>query len=211
MRVPPRPVLAGDGQFTLDCLVVRAELVVVDGPVGADPVEAVGVEVGRMEAGGVAGVVHHRPAHAATRVVLAHLDRVGAADDALLVPVQLVRAGLVGDPVLVGMPERAGFDDHDPPTGPGQTLGQDRPSGAGADDADVDLVGVVVAAHGVLAGQIAAVHVEQETRIIVFGSYRPFEQVADHPPGSGAVRTGSSDVAPAFSKGSRVLSGPRRM
>ena len=126
------------------------------------------MEVGGMEAGGVSGVVHHRPAHAASRVVLAHLDGVCAADDPLLVPVQLVRAGLVGDPVLVGMPERAGLDDHDPPSGPGQALGQDRPSGAGADDANVDLVAVVVAAHGVLAGQIPAMHVEQETRIVVF-------------------------------------------
>ena len=128
-----------------------------------------------------------------------------------LVPVQLVRAGLVGDPVLIGMPERAGLDDHDPPSGPGQALGQDRSSGAGADDADVDLVGVVVAAHGVLAGQIPAVHVKQEARIVVFGPDRPFEQVADHPPSSGAVRTGSSEVAPGFSKGSSLLSGPRRM
>ena len=211
MGVAPRPVLAGHGQFAFDGLVVRADLLVVDRPVGAHPVETVGVEIGRMEARGVSGVVHHRPAHAAAGVVFAHLDRVGAADDPFLVPVQLVRSGLVGDPVLVGMPERAGFDDHDPPSGPGQTLGQHRPSGAGADDADVDLVGVVVAAHRVLAGQIPAVHVEQEPRVVVFGPDGPFEQVADHPPGSGVVRTGSSEVAPGFSKGSRTLSGPRRM
>ena len=31
------------------------------------------------------------------------------------------------------------------------------------------------------------------------------------PPDTGTLRTGSSDVAPAFSKGSRTLSGPSRM
>ena len=135
-----------------------------------------------MEAGAVPGVVDHRPAHAATGVVLAHLDRVGAADDALLGPVQLVRAGLVGDPVLVGMPERAGLDDHDPPAGPGQALGQHRAAGAGADDAHVDLVGVVVAAHGVLAGQVAAVHVEQEAGVVVGRADRPFQPARRHQP-----------------------------
>ena len=98
------------------------------------------MEVGGVEAGGVAGVVDHRPADSATRVVFAHLDGVGAPDNPFLIPVQLVRSGLVGDPVLVGMPERASFDDHDPPAGPGQTLGQDGTSGPGADDADVDLL-----------------------------------------------------------------------
>lgn len=188
-----------------------ADLVVVDGPVGADCVKLIGVEVGGVEARGVAGVVHHGAADAASGVVLSHLDGVGAADDTFLVPVQLVRAGLVGHPVLVGMPEGPGFDDHDPPTGPGQALGQDRPAGARADNADVDLVGVVVTAHGVLPGQVPAVDVEQEAGIVVFGSDGPFEQVADHPPISDAARTGSSAVAPGFSNGSRMLSGPRRM
>ena len=146
VRVPPRPVLAGDGQLALDRLVVRPELLVGDRPVGADAVAGAGPEVRRMKAWAVAGVVDHRPADAAARVVLAHLDRVGAADDPLLVPVQRVRAGLVGDPVLVGMPERAGLDDHDPPPGAGQALSEHRSAGSGADDAQVDLVGVVVAA-----------------------------------------------------------------
>ena len=84
-------------------------------------------------------------------------------------------AGLVGYPVLVGVPERAGLDDHDPPPGPGQALGQYRPARSGADDADVDLVAVVVAGHGALAGQIPAVHVEQEPGVVVGRPDRPLQ------------------------------------
>src|SRR5204862_6739258 len=54
-----------------------------------------------VEARRVARVVDHRAADAAPRVVLAELHRVLAAGDPLVGPVELVRAGLVGDPVLV--------------------------------------------------------------------------------------------------------------
>ena len=68
-------------------------------PVGADAVAGERLEVARVEAGRVAGVVDHRPAHAAAGVVRAQRDRVGAGDDPRLGPVQVVRAGLVADPV----------------------------------------------------------------------------------------------------------------
>jgi len=177
--VAPRPVLSGHRQLALDPLVVRSQVVVRDRPVRAHAVEAVGVEVGGVEPGAVAGVVHHRPADAATGVVAAHRDRVGAADDPLLRPVQLVRAGLVAHPVLVGVPERARLEDDDLPAVPGQPLGEHRPAGAGADDDEVDLVAVGVPRHRVLTGQVARVHVEQVARVVVLGADGSLEDAAE--------------------------------
>ncbi len=151
MWVTPGPVLAGDRQLGLDLLVVRTQVLVVDGPVGADAVVGEGGKVRGVEPGGVTGVVHHRTADAATGVVLAQLDRVRAADDAVLGPVQLVRPGLVGHPVLVGVPERAGLENDDVPAVPGQPLGQHRTARAGADDDQVHLFPGGVLTHGVLA------------------------------------------------------------
>ena len=147
VRVAPRPVLAGDGQLLLDLLVEGAQVGVADRPVGADAVVAQHGEVARMEARGVAGVVHHRPADTAARVVGAHRDGVAAADLARVGPVEGVRATLVGDPVGVGVPERAGVEAHDAPAGAGQALGQDAAARTGAHDDEVDLVAVVEAAH----------------------------------------------------------------
>jgi hypothetical protein len=39
----------------------------------------------------------------------------------------------------------------------------------GADDAEVDFVSVVVSGHGVLAGQVAAMDVEEVSRVVVGG------------------------------------------
>ena len=147
VRVAPRPVLPGDRQFLFEQLVERLEVGVVDRPVRADPVVGERREVRRVKAGGVAGVVHHRSADPAPGVVRAQRDRVGAADLARLGPVQGVRAAFVGDPVGVGVPERAGVQADDPPAGPGQPLGEHAAAGAGADDHQVDLVVVGVAAH----------------------------------------------------------------
>ena len=209
--VSPGPVLPGDGEFLFDGFVEGFEVGVVDGPVRADPVVGKGREVRRVKAGAVAGVVDHRAAHPPAGVVLAQLDRVLAADHALLSPVQVVRAGLVGHPVLVGMPERTRLDDHDPPASAGQTLRQHRATRPRAHDAQVDLVVVAIAGHRVLAGQVAPMHVEQEARVVVGGPDGALEQPADHGSSSWVARTGSSAVAPGRSCGSRVLSGPRRM
>ena len=115
----------------------------------------------------VPGVVDHRAAHTAPGVVLAQLDRVRPADHPLLRPVQGVAARLVGHPVLVRVPERARLEDHDAPAAAGQPLGQHRASCACTDDDEVDLVVVAVAAHGGLAGQVAAVDVEQVAGVVV--------------------------------------------
>ena len=95
VRVAPRPVLSGDRELGLDLLVVWPQVPIVDRPVDTHSVIGCGGEVGGVEAGRVARVVDHRSADAAAGVVLPELDRVVAADDALLRPVELVRAGLV--------------------------------------------------------------------------------------------------------------------
>ncbi len=147
VRLAPRPVLAGDGQLGLDRPVVGAQVGVADRPIGPDPVKRGGVEVARVQPGGIAGVVHHRPADAASAVVRAQRHRVGAADLPRLGPVQGVAAALVTDPVGVRVPERAGIQaDHVPP-GAGEALGQHAAAGAGADDDQVDLVVAGEAAH----------------------------------------------------------------
>ena len=108
-----------------------------------------------MKTRAVAGIVDHRAADPPPGVVLAQLDRVRAADDPFLGPVQLVRAGLIGDPVLVRVPERTGLQDDDLPPLAGQSLGQDRPTGSGTDHDQVHLLLGGVLTHGVFAGQVA--------------------------------------------------------
>ena len=157
VRIAPRPVLAGDRQLALDPLVVRLQVPVGDRPVGADAVARARLEVGGMEARRVAGVVDHRAADPVPGVVLAQLDRVVAADDALVRPVEVVRAFLVGDPVLVGVPEGAALEHDDPPARAREPLGEHRAAGAAADDQQVDLVLVAEAAHPLAPGDAAAV------------------------------------------------------
>ena len=142
VRVSPWPVLAGHRQFLLDLLVVRTQLGVGERPVGAHPVGGTGHEVARMEARGVAGVVDHRAADAAPGVVRTHRHRIGARDHPRIRPVQVVRSGLVADPVGIGVPERPGVERRHPPARPGQSLRQDRAARAAAHDHQVDLVGV---------------------------------------------------------------------
>ena len=108
----------------------------------------------------------HRSAHTATQLFF-HLDRVGAADDPLLVPVEPMGSGFVGDPVLVGMPERTSFDDHDLPALASDALGQHGATRARSDDTEIDLVTIAVVAHRPLSGQIAAMHVEEMTGVVV--------------------------------------------
>ena len=216
VRMPPRPVLPGDRQLALDLLVVRQQVVVPDRPVRADAVARERLHVRRVEARRVPGVVHHRPAHSAPGVVLAELDGITTADDPLLRPVQLVRPGLVGDPVVVGVPERSGLDDHDAPAPTREPLREHRPARPGTDDDHVHLVGLVVPLHGRFAGQLARVHVQQEARVVVGRPDGPLEQVAhahrrNCSGWSATASAGSSEVAPAVSNGSRTLVGPIRM
>src|SRR3954468_5320673 len=82
--------------------------------------------------------MRHRAADALTRVVLSQLDRVVAADDPLVGPVERVRALLVADPVAVRVPERALLEHAALPACASQTLREHEPASAGADDEQVD-------------------------------------------------------------------------
>src|SRR3954449_12290698 len=104
-------------------------------------------------------VMDHRAADAASAVVLAELDRILAADHARLGPVELVRAGLVGDPVRIGTPEGARLEHEHLPIAPCQALGERRPTGAGADDEHVDGILAGVATHALATGYGAPVRV----------------------------------------------------
>ena len=83
VRVAPRPVIARDRELELEPLVVRLEIFVGDRPVLPHPVTRSDLEVRRVKARAVAGVVDHRTADAMAAVVLAELDRIRAADDPL--------------------------------------------------------------------------------------------------------------------------------
>ena len=138
--VTPGPVFPRDRQFLLDRPVVRQQVTVTERPVGAHPVLGEGLEVAGMEAGGVAGVVHHGTADPAPGVVRAEWHRVGPRDHPGLGPVQVMGRGLVTEPVRVRVPERAGVQRGHPPAGPGQPLQQHRASRPAAHDDQVDLI-----------------------------------------------------------------------
>ncbi len=104
-------------------------------------------EVGRVEARRVAGVVHHRSANAAPRVVRTQGYRIRAADQSRIGPVEQVRTALVTHPVGFRIPERTGIERDDAPPRAGQPLRQRSAACAAAHDDDVDVVGLVVAAH----------------------------------------------------------------
>ena len=148
VRVAPRPLLAGDGQFVLDR---RRSTAAGRRSRSASPHrrrrgcgcrKSLGWNRGR-----VAGVVHHRPADSAAGVVGPQRHRVVAGDDPRFGPVQVVRAGLVADPVGVRVPERSRVQGDDLPAGAGQALEHGGPARAAPDDHQVDLVGVGEAAH----------------------------------------------------------------
>ena len=216
VRVAPRPVLAGDRQLLLEALVVRLEVAVGDRPVDADAVARIRLEVRGMEARRVAGVVDHRPADAVAAVVLAELDGVLSADHALLGPVEVVRSRLIGDPVAVGVPERPGLEDGDPPAAAGEALGEDTAAGARADHDEVDLVLVAEPAHRLRLRHGAAVDVEQERRVVLRRAHGALEKarpprIGAHrsPPRSATSGTGSTSTSSSPSQLSRSPT-PRR-
>ena len=123
-----------------------------------------------------------------------------ATDDPLLGPVELVRPGLIGDPVLVGVPERARLDDHDPPALPGQALRQHRPAGARADDEQVDLVVVAVATPSCPGRAGRAMDVEEVAGVVGARADRPLSSPRAAGRSSGpdprSARTGIFAVLP---------------
>ena len=169
VRVSPWPVLARDRELALQLLVVGPQLVVGNRPVDADAVLAVDAEIGRVKARCVARVVHHGTADAAAAVVRAHHHGILTTDDAGLGPVEVPRPGLIADPVLVGIPEWACFQDHDPPAGTRQALCQDGAARPGPDDHQVNWFGGAEPAHAVAARQRPPAPPKRSSTLILVG------------------------------------------
>ncbi len=213
VRISPGPELSGDWQFTFESFVVRLQIRVADRPIGTDTVARPHLEIRRMESRCVTGVVDHRAADPAARVVLAELDRILASDDPLLCPVEQVRSGLVGDPVLVGIPERSGFQHQHAPATTRQALSKGRTASPGADDQHVNRVISLEAAHALAPWNPATVPIEQERRVVLRRPQRTFERDSElrfhSRPRSGTSLTGSTANSGGASQCSRCP-GPRR-
>src|SRR5579884_3963570 len=74
-----------------------------------------------------------------------------------------------------------------------------RATGSGAHHGQVDLLVVAVTAHGRLARELAVVDVEEEAGVVRPGPDRALEEGRPHGSSRGAIRAGSSWVAPARS------------
>ena len=110
----------------------------------------------------------------------------------------MVRAFLVGDPVLVGIPEGASVEHDDPPARSRETLREDRSSGAAADDQQIDLVLVAEAPHPLPAGDAAPVGVEQERGVVLGredGALEGVIEVLHSTPRRSTSSTGSTSKA----------------
>src|SRR5207248_648064 len=86
-------------------------------------------------------------ANGLTAVVDAELDRVIAAGDPLVLPEELLLLGLVGREVLERSPERTGIEGDDGKARFGEFARKGPSACASADDCEIDLLGVIVAAH----------------------------------------------------------------
>jgi hypothetical protein len=165
----PHGQYAGDGQFALDALERRTQLVVRDRPVDGDAVARTHLEIGRMEPRDVPREMRHRAPHADARVVLSKLDRIAARDDAVVRPVQACLTGslLVADPVAVGVPERPLLEHDDLPPAARETLGNHAAAGARPDHHEIDDVLVAVPRHPVEVLEAALARVEQDGRVVL--------------------------------------------
>ena len=210
VRIAPGPLLARHRQLAFDALVVRLQIRIGDRPVGPDAVRRRDREVGRVEARRVAGVVHHRAADAVTRVVLPHLDRVVSADDPLVVPVEVRRTLLVGDPVGVGIPERPPLEHDDAPSGAGEPLGENAATRATADDHDVHLVVVPVAVHPVVPGHAPPMRIQQPRGVVADRADGAFQQRGDAHSSPRRLTSGTGSTSSA-SRPSHASSRPTPM
>jgi hypothetical protein len=81
-------------------------------------------------------------------VVRSESKRVFTAGDAKIVPIKIVRAGFVGYPLALCVPEGTGLEANDLESCASETLKEDAAGGANADDGIVDHVGIVEMALG---------------------------------------------------------------
>src|SRR5919199_2768044 len=134
-----------------------------------------------MEARREGGPVHGAAANTPAAVVFSQREWVLSANNAQIIPVQLVRAGLVADPVALRVPEGARVEAHDAETGLGQPLQHHTAARAEADDAEIDLLVVWVAAHRGVDLLDRPQHVHARRRSLELAQQRAIPQLAALP------------------------------
>ncbi len=149
MRIAPGIVRrTSHGQFALDQFVVGFEIPVRDGPVGADSFAGIDVEIGGMKSWREGRPVDRASTNTLAAVVGAQRERVFAARDPFVVPVEIVRAFFVAHPIGFGIPERTRIEPYNVEARASQTLQQDTSACAYADDRVIHFVVRTEPAHG---------------------------------------------------------------
>ena len=92
--------------------------------------------------------MHRRAAHRLATVVAAHLQRVGAVDDAIIRPEELGLFGFVGSKILQRTEVRPGIERDDRKAVFGQFAGQRASACSRPDDGEIDRLIFPVFAHG---------------------------------------------------------------
>jgi len=138
------------------------------------PVDAVAEPRARLEPFRAKAQRHHREMHGAAAdplaaVVAAEFERIVAAADPRVGPVQLVLALLVRGEVVERPPERTGVEGDGAEPRLGERAGERAAAGAGADNREIDLVLVPVAAH-----RPPAARTKHVRRAAVLGARRMF-------------------------------------
>jgi hypothetical protein len=87
-------------------------------------------------------------ANASATIIGAKCQRIPPTGDAQLIPIQIVRARFIADPIALGIPERTGFESDHAESRTGQPLQQHAACRPNADYAEVYLLIIFVTAHG---------------------------------------------------------------
>src|SRR5437764_5261603 len=109
VRISPREVgWTGHWNFSLQEFVVGFQVLVGDGPICADSVFCVHPKIRWMEARSERRPMNGATAHAFAAVIFAQRERIFAAGNPQIVPVEFVRSLFVADPISFRVPERSG-------------------------------------------------------------------------------------------------------
>ncbi len=103
-------------------------------------------------------------AYALAAIVRTQRQRIGAAGDARILPIEFVRPCFVADPIALGIPEGTGFETEDVKTGTRQPLQKNAARRSDANNNVVDLVSLVEFPHRRVQVLQRAQHVLAVTR-----------------------------------------------
>src|SRR4051794_16452987 len=140
VRVTPGKVgRAGDRDLTFQQFVIGLQFFVADRPVGAYAILRVDAKIRRMETRCEGRPVNRTSAHAFAAIVLTERQRVGSPRDPKVVPVEIVRALLVANPVEFRIPKRTSLQPYNLEPSLCQSLQEYAARRTDSDDAVVDL------------------------------------------------------------------------